>query len=198
MEKVAVLFRGKRVLLKPNVCIDHPPEKGATTHPAVLDAVIALAKDLGAQVIVGDGAAVGVKGRIFERTGIQAICEKYGVELRDFNREQGRRVRLEDALALEEAIIAETYFEVDTIVNLPVFKSNMLYWISGALKNMKGLFIGGDGETQAALPRRPSVRGRSQQDGQAGLGHHGRLHRDDGRWPSGGQPRTRTPAARRV
>jgi uncharacterized protein (DUF362 family)/Pyruvate/2-oxoacid:ferredoxin oxidoreductase delta subunit len=143
MERVSALFTGKKVLLKPNVCIDHPPEKGATTHPAVLGAAIGLAKDLGAgTIIVGDGPAVGVKGRIFERTGIKAVCEQHGVELRDFNREQGRRVRLEDALALREATIAETYFEVDTVVNLPVFKTNMLFWISGALKNMKGLLVG--------------------------------------------------------
>jgi uncharacterized protein (DUF362 family)/Pyruvate/2-oxoacid:ferredoxin oxidoreductase delta subunit len=143
VERVSALFQGKKVLLKPNVCIDHPPEKGATTHPAVLDAAISLAKDLGAHtVIVGDGAAVGVKGRIFERTGIQAVCEKHGVELRDLNREQGRQVQLEDALALKEATIAQTYFEVDTVVNLPVFKTNMLFWISGALKNMKGLLVG--------------------------------------------------------
>ncbi|MBN1978662.1 MAG: DUF362 domain-containing protein [Anaerolineae bacterium] len=142
-ERVSALFQGKKVLLKPNVCIDHPPEKGATTHPAVLDAVIRLAADLDAgTIIVGDGAAVGVKGRIFERTGIQAVCEKHGVELRDFNRAQGRRVQLDDALALKEATIAETYFEVDTVVNLPVFKTNMLFWISGALKNMKGLLVG--------------------------------------------------------
>jgi uncharacterized protein (DUF362 family)/Pyruvate/2-oxoacid:ferredoxin oxidoreductase delta subunit len=140
---VSALFRGKKVLLKPNVCIDHPPERGATTHPAVLDAAIGMAKDLGADtIIVGDGAAVGVKGRIFERTGIKAVCEKHGVELRDLNREQGRRVKLEDALALDEAAIAGTYFEVDTVVNLPVFKTNMLFWISGALKNMKGLLVG--------------------------------------------------------
>ena len=72
-ERISALFADKKVLLKPNVCIDHPPEKGATTHPAVLDAAISLAKDLGADtIIVGDGAAVGVKGRIFERTGIKA------------------------------------------------------------------------------------------------------------------------------
>ena len=142
-ERVSAQFQGKKVLLKPNVCIDHPPEKGATTHPTVLDAAIALAKNLGARtIIVGDGAAVGVKGRIFERTGIKAVCEKHGVELRDLNREQGRCVHLQDALALEEATIAETYFEVDTVVNLPVFKTNMLFWISGALKNMKGLLVG--------------------------------------------------------
>jgi uncharacterized protein (DUF362 family)/Pyruvate/2-oxoacid:ferredoxin oxidoreductase delta subunit len=142
IDRISALFQDKKVLLKPNVCIDHPPERGATTHPAVLDALIVIAKGFGAEVIVGDGAAIGVRGKMFDTTGIRAVCQKHGVELRDFNREQGKAVSLENALALGEATIASTYFEVDTVINLPVFKSNMLYWISGALKNMKGLLVG--------------------------------------------------------
>jgi uncharacterized protein (DUF362 family) len=51
MEKITPLFQNRRVLLKPNVCIDHPPEKGATTHLAVLDALINIGKNLGAEII---------------------------------------------------------------------------------------------------------------------------------------------------
>jgi uncharacterized protein (DUF362 family)/Pyruvate/2-oxoacid:ferredoxin oxidoreductase delta subunit len=142
MEKVTSLFQNKKVLLKPNLCIDHSPERGATTHPAVLDALIAFGKQLGAEIIVGDGAAIGVKGNVFEKTGIAKVCKKHHVHLLDFNREEGRTVKLENALALEMTVIAKTYFEVDTIVNVPVLKSNMLYWVSGALKNMKGLMVG--------------------------------------------------------
>jgi uncharacterized protein (DUF362 family)/NAD-dependent dihydropyrimidine dehydrogenase PreA subunit len=130
------------VLLKPNVCIDHPPENGATTHPAVLDALIDIGKNLGAEIIVGDGAAIGVRGKFFEKSGIAEVCRKHQVPIVDFNREEGRTVKLENALALEATVIARTYFEVDTIVNVPVMKANMLYWISGALKNMKGLMVG--------------------------------------------------------
>lgn len=50
------------------------------------------------------------------------------------NRDEGKIVTIENAIALNEVLITKTYFEVDTIVNIPVFKSNALYWISGALK----------------------------------------------------------------
>ncbi len=141
-ERITGLFRDKRVLLKPNVCIDFPPERGATTHPALLDAMIGAAKDLGASIVAGDGPIVGVKGKVFEKAGISEVCRKHDVEMINFNRVQGEKVRLEDALVLHEALIAKICFEVDTIVNLPVFKSNMLYWLSGALKNMKGFLVG--------------------------------------------------------
>lgn len=141
-DRIYALFRNKRALIKPNVCIDFPPERGATTHPATLDAMISIARDLGAEVVVGDGPVVGVRGRVFEKAGIARVCERHGVELVNLNGVQGRMVSLPDALALGEALIAKTYFEVDTIVNLALFKSNMLYWLSGALKNMKGFLVG--------------------------------------------------------
>ena len=141
-EKVATLFRNKKVLLKPNVCVDLPPERGATTHPAVLDAVIGLAKDFGAHVIVGDGAAVGVRGKPFKVTGVEEVCQRHGVELIDFNRQPGKTVTLANALAFHEVSIANTYFEIDTLVNLPAFKSSIIFWLTGALKNIKGLLTG--------------------------------------------------------
>jgi len=141
-EEISRLFSNKKVLLKPNLCIDHGPEKGATTHPKVVEAVIRIALEYNAKVIVGDGAAIGVKGNVARNTGIEDICRKYDVPFVDFNRDEGKIVKIDNAYALNEANIAKTYFEVDTVVNMPVFKSNMLFWVSGALKNMKGLLVG--------------------------------------------------------
>lgn len=141
-DRVSALFANKKVLLKPNVCVDLPPESGATTHPAVVEAMICVARDFGAHVIVGDGAAVGVRGKPFQVTGIEEVCKRQGVELIDFNRQPGKTVILEDALAFREVSIANTYFEIDTLVNLPAFKSSIIFWTTGALKNLKGLLTG--------------------------------------------------------
>jgi uncharacterized protein (DUF362 family)/NAD-dependent dihydropyrimidine dehydrogenase PreA subunit len=136
------LLRGKRVLLKPNLCIDFPPERGATTHPAVVEAMVQIALDAGAKVTIGDGAAIGIKGNTGAATGMLSICKKYGLPFRDFNREEGKLIKIDPAFKMKEAVIARSYFEADTIVNLPVFKSNLLFGISGALKNMKGFLVG--------------------------------------------------------
>lgn len=63
--------------------------RGATTHPAVLAAVLELARDFGAEVVVGDGPAVGVPGRVFEATGISDVCRRFNLKPVDFNREEG-------------------------------------------------------------------------------------------------------------
>lgn len=141
-ERVYALLRNKNVLLKPNLCIDYPPERGATTHPSVVEAMVRVCLDAGARVTIGDGAAVGIRGNPGEATGMLDICRRYGLPFCDFNREEGVTVRLEDAYALFETKIARSYFEAETIVNLPVFKSNLLFMISGALKNMKGFLVG--------------------------------------------------------
>lgn len=141
-ERVYALLRNKKVLLKPNLCIDCPPERGATTHPAVVEAMVRVCLDAGASVTIGDGAAVGVHGNTGEATGMLDICKRYGLPFCDFNREEGTTVKIENAFAFPEAKIARSYFEADTIVNLPVFKSNLLFWISGAQKNMKGFLVG--------------------------------------------------------
>lgn len=141
-ERVYALLRNKKVLLKPNLCIDCPPEQGATTHPAVVEAMVRVCLDAGACVTIGDGAAVGIHGNTGEATGMLDICKRYGLPFCDFNREEGTVVKIENAFALPEAKIARSYFEADTIVNLPVFKSNLLFWISGAQKNMKGFLVG--------------------------------------------------------
>ena len=73
-ERVYALLRGKAVLLKPNLCIDYPPERGATTHPAVVEAMVRICLDAGARVTIGDGAAVGVRGSTGELTGMLDIC----------------------------------------------------------------------------------------------------------------------------
>jgi uncharacterized protein (DUF362 family)/Pyruvate/2-oxoacid:ferredoxin oxidoreductase delta subunit len=140
-EKIASLLRNKTVLLKPNCCIDYPPERGATTHPALVEAMIVVAKEYGAKVIVGDGPIVGIRADIFKATGMRDVCARHGVKLVNFNQGSGRRISIENARIYNEALIADAYFDAETVVNLPVFKSNMAYWLSGALKNMKGLLV---------------------------------------------------------
>ncbi|MBN1532555.1 MAG: DUF362 domain-containing protein [Spirochaetes bacterium] len=150
-ERIVDMFRSKRVLLKPNLCIDYPPQRGATTHPAVVEAMIRIVKDAGGTPVVGDGPIVGIRGNIFRATGMEEVCGRYGVMLVNFNQSEGRRVRLQGAAVYPEALITEHYFRCDTVVNLPIFKSNMAYWLSGALKNMKGLLVGREKHTPHRL-----------------------------------------------
>ena len=55
------LAGGKRVLIKPNLLAARKPERGVTTHPAVVGGVIDFFRAHGAQVAVGDSPAGAVQ-----------------------------------------------------------------------------------------------------------------------------------------
>jgi uncharacterized protein (DUF362 family) len=99
--KISHLLKDKKVLLKPNLCIDHPPEKGATTQPLVLEAIIKIVKDYNSKIIIGDGPAIGVKGNVLQKTGVAEICKKYDIPFINFNSEEGKLLKLDDALVLK-------------------------------------------------------------------------------------------------
>ena len=49
---------GKKVLLKPNILADVPPERAVTTHPEILRAAIRLVQKLGGTAYVGDSPSI--------------------------------------------------------------------------------------------------------------------------------------------
>ena len=54
----AFIKPGDKVLLKPNLLTDAAPEKGITTHPEVLRAVIRLIKPVTKNIFCGDSPSV--------------------------------------------------------------------------------------------------------------------------------------------
>jgi uncharacterized protein (DUF362 family)/NAD-dependent dihydropyrimidine dehydrogenase PreA subunit len=135
------LFRGKKVAVKPNLVAAKKPERAATTHPAMLSAVLNVIKEYSpASLIIAESpggpyseAALKV---IYSSCGITEAAERCEVELNydtshrqaDFSEgEQCRRFNIITPLA-----------EADTIVNLPKLKSHSLTMLSGAMKNMFG------------------------------------------------------------
>lgn len=143
---------GKRVLLKPNLAAARRPERGVTTHPEVVGAAIDFFRDRGCAVAVGDspsGAVRGVK-RVWENTGMEAICRSRGATLVNFEasgwneREiSGKTYRIVRALG-----------DFDLVVSIPKFKTHVLTMITGAVKNLYGCVPGfGKSALHLANPR---------------------------------------------
>ncbi len=130
-------LRNKKVLLKPNVLSDNIPERCVTTHPVVLDAMIAFARDRGATVFAGDSPAIHSRGFRPVKTGIIEVCEKRGVPWIDFM-DRPSEIRLKNG-RIKVASIAR---EADLIISLPKFKTHELVYLTGAIKNTLGLVPG--------------------------------------------------------
>ena len=129
---------GAKVLVKANLLSDHPPEDAVTTHPAVVRAVVRGLLAAGARPLVGDSpaSAVGL-ARIWERTGLKALCEAEGVPLVPF--EGGARTVERDGYRLALSAVLD---EVDAVVSLPKVKTHALMTFTCGVKNLYGLVPG--------------------------------------------------------
>jgi uncharacterized protein (DUF362 family)/NAD-dependent dihydropyrimidine dehydrogenase PreA subunit len=130
---------GQSVLLKPNLLTDARPEEAITTHPAVVRALIRLVRAEGGRPWVADSPAnVADLQRVWDRTGIQAVCREEDVPL--INLEAAGSERFD-----EHGItftIAKPVLEADVIITLPKVKTHVLTGFTGAVKNLYGVVPG--------------------------------------------------------
>lgn len=139
---------GANVLVKANLLSDHPPEDAVTTHPEVLRAVVRGLRAAGANPRVGDSPASAVAlPRIWERTGVKAMCEEEGVPLVAFEGEGARTVERDGLRFTLSAALAGA----DALVNVAKVKTHALTTFTCGVKNLYGLV---PGYQKAALHKR--------------------------------------------
>lgn len=83
-------YKGKKVLIKPNVGVPAPPNKGINTSPQVVKAVADLFLKKGAKVIIGESSGVmDTTSTCFEKSGFIELAKQgyHMVDLKDKNLE---------------------------------------------------------------------------------------------------------------
>ena len=130
---------GDRVLIKPNLIKGVLPEVCATTHPAVVEAVVRLVLDCGGRPFIGDSPAFGDLPAVASPTGMTDICKRYGIPLVPFTNPvyvpvQGSWIK---GISIDRAAI-----EADKIINLPKLKTHVQAGFTGAVKNLFGCVVG--------------------------------------------------------
>jgi len=131
---------GQKVLLKPNMLSAKEPERGITTHPVILEAMIEEVRSVGGDVWIGDSPSGAIKGikRYWDNTGYSEVSERTGVKLINF--EVGGTVVRE--VGGEKYHLARAVFEADVVINLPKFKTHGFALYTGAIKNLFGTIPG--------------------------------------------------------
>jgi len=132
--------KGKRVLIKPNLLAAREPERGVTTHPAVVGGVIDFFRAHGAEVAVGDSPAGALRGvkRVWENTGMLDLCEARGVPLVNFEA-SGCITRSVEG---RDYPIAGALSDYDLVASVPKLKGHVLTLITAAIKNVFGCVPG--------------------------------------------------------
>ena len=136
----AEFFAGKKVAVKPNLVMKKEPEAAATTHPAVLDALLSLLADMGVTPVIAESpggvyTAARMEG-IYKVCGITPVAEKYGDIL---NRDvTWKKMHFEEGKVCREFDIITPLYDADVIIDLCKLKSHSLTKMSAAVKNFYG------------------------------------------------------------
>ncbi|MFW6163777.1 MAG: DUF362 domain-containing protein, partial [Planctomycetota bacterium] len=142
----AVVGPGERVLLKPNMLSGKRPERAVTTHPAVVRAMVGLAREAGAEAWVGDspgGLQWNVTGRVLAKTGIGPAAKEAGAELKDFDGGDREFIDLPEGAVLQRFALARPVLDADAVVSLAKLKTHGQALYTGAVKNLLGCVPGG-------------------------------------------------------
>ncbi len=131
---------GQRVLLKPNLLSNAPPEKAVTTHPAVVAAAITLVKEAGGVPLVGDSPGIGALENVAGATGIRKVVQEHGAALADFSHEHA--FECPDNAVGKRLNLARAVVDADVIITLPKLKTHVQMVFTCAVKNQYGLIPG--------------------------------------------------------
>ena len=136
-------WQGKRILIKPNMLGPFPVNKGVTTHPALIKAVVEyLQSQNPAEIIVGDNPGAmgyGENERCAHQTGILEGAQGY---YRNLSKNTIKREV--KSTFVKSLVISREVLESDIVINLPKFKTHLQTRITGAVKNMYGILVGGE------------------------------------------------------
>ncbi len=137
-------FKGKRVLLKPNLI---EPVRGLaqiTTHPAVVVAAAEVFRSWGAQVSIGEGPGHLRDTRfVLSESGFDDVLRELRIPFSDLNYEDTRFSPLVGGFSkLEGFHLPQSVLEADIVVSMPKMKTHHWVGVTGAMKNLYGVLPG--------------------------------------------------------
>jgi len=134
-------FRGKKVLIKPNVLRASKAEEGIVTHPAMVRAVVEKVETMRpASIVVGDNPGVfcyGANEETFKKTGLMEAAKGYYQNIGNDSEKVDFNPDFTPTVSISRAVL-----EADIIISLPKFKTHGLTVITGAIKNSYGILPG--------------------------------------------------------
>ncbi|MCK4999147.1 MAG: DUF362 domain-containing protein, partial [Anaerohalosphaera sp.] len=127
---------GDSVLIKPNFIAPSPPQQCAQTHPAVILALAAAIKDIGAKPFIGDSPAWANVEKCVSTLGLTEPLRKLAVPCKQLSKRRYMNI------AGNSIGISTHALNADKIINLPKLKAHQQLTATIAVKNMFGCVAG--------------------------------------------------------
>lgn len=135
---------GMKVAIKPNLLMAKKPDEAATTHPAVIKAIITLVQKAGgiASIVESPGGPynTALLKRIYALTGMEAVANETGAELNFDLRVE--KIENPEAKIIKSLKILKPLADADLVINVAKLKTHGMMVYTGAVKNMFGSIAG--------------------------------------------------------
>ena len=137
-------WAGKRVVIKPNLLLKFTPERAATAHPSIVEAIGRMFVRAGADVLLAESPggpynSVALEG-IYSASGMKQAAENAGFALnRDFS---SRIFTAPEGVKVKEFNVITPIHEADLIVNVCKLKSHTMATMTAGIKNLYGVIPG--------------------------------------------------------
>ena len=132
--------KGQKIVIKPNIAWDKPPEIPANTNPDLVAAIVRHCINAGAaKVTVFDHTCHNWE-RSYKTSGIAKSVEDAGGVMAPANLENHyRKVDLPGAKILKTALVHKEMLDCDVFINVPVLKHHGGAKLSLCMKNLMGV-----------------------------------------------------------
>ncbi len=134
--------KNQRVVLKPNMSFNNPPDRGSTTHPLVVATVAQACLEAGAQRVMVLDYPLRKGEMCLERSGILDACKALkgavhvlALEERKFYRE----IKVPKGKVFDRVEVMREVLDSEVLINLPQAKSHSATGVSLGIKGLMGL-----------------------------------------------------------
>ena len=137
---------GDIVVIKPNIGWAQPPEKGASTNPQTVAALVKLCVEAGAKKVkVLDRPCDEIR-RAYSESGIKSAAEKAGAVVPYIDNSRFAELEIPKGVFLTKWSVYEEVVEADVLINVPVAKVHNSSGLTLSLKNLMGVAGGNRGK----------------------------------------------------
>ncbi len=131
--------KGQKVVVKPNIGWDVPPERAANTHPDLIGHIVKRCLEVGAaEVFVFDNTCDNWL-KCYSTSGIEEAVKKAGGKVVPGNDEKYYKPVNIPGRVLKNASVHELILKCDVFINVPVLKHHSSADVSIAMKNLMGI-----------------------------------------------------------
>ena len=134
----AIVTRGDRVLLKPNLLTGARPTKECTTRPELVYCVAQMVKEAGGLLFLGDGPAFGSALGVAKANGYLPMLKELEIPVVEFHGSRYQTV----GESFDHLRLSKEAMEADVVINLPKVKSHVQLTLTLGVKNLFGCVPG--------------------------------------------------------